>query len=176
MIYRIDVGIVAPVEETELADRVETAVTNLFPNATLTREPGRISELLHRQEILDAARNAMSARRSGPYFSFSLKKAAAFEGVVNFSVGEPAELGEIDVEVRVDEPTVEAFVDHVAPPTEDGPTDHRLITLSARADRRARSPRASRPRAARTRGGTRWRRRAARRLLARPLRHPSGAS
>ncbi len=130
MIYRIDVGIVAPVEETELADRVETAVTNLFPNATLTREPGRIvgethsldhfSELLHRQEILDAARNAMSARRSGPYFSFSLKKAAAFEGVVNFSVGEPAELGEIDVEVRVDEPTVEAFVDHVAPPTEDG--------------------------------------------------------
>jgi uncharacterized protein len=130
MIYRIDVRIVAPVKDTELADRVETAVTNLFPNATLTREQCRIvgethsldhfSELLHRQEILDAARNAMRTREAGPYFSFSLKKGAAFEGVVNFSVDEPAELGEIDVEVRVDEPTVEEFVDHVAPPTEDG--------------------------------------------------------
>ncbi|WP_331235384.1 coaE operon protein [Natronorarus salvus] len=130
MIYRIDVGITAPVKGTEIPERVETAVRNVFPNATLTREADRIvgethsldhfSELLHRQEILDTARNAMSSRRSGPYFSFSLKKGPAFEGVVNFAVGESNELGEIDVEVRVEEPSVEEFVDHVAPPTEDG--------------------------------------------------------
>jgi predicted RNA binding protein with dsRBD fold (UPF0201 family) len=49
-----------------------------------------------------------------------LKKQAAFEGVVNFAVGEPDELGEIDVEVRVREPDVESFVDYVAPETDEG--------------------------------------------------------
>ena len=53
-------------------------------------------------------------------FSFALKKQAAFEGVVNFAVGEPDELGEIDVTVRVREPDVESFVDYVAPETDDG--------------------------------------------------------
>jgi hypothetical protein len=35
-------------------------------------------------------------------------------------VGESDELGEIDVDVRVREPDVEAFVDYVAPETDDG--------------------------------------------------------
>jgi predicted RNA binding protein with dsRBD fold (UPF0201 family) len=130
MIYRIEASIAVPVEDTEVTDRVRDAVTNLFVNAELHSEDGRLvgtthsldqfSELLHRQEILDTARSEFFRRQSGQYFSFSLKKQAAFQGVVNFAVGESDELGEIDVEVRVDEPDVDAYIDHVAPPTEDG--------------------------------------------------------
>ena len=105
------------------------------------------SELLHDQEILDTARGQFLADRRerrdvcvaapdqrhrhvergqfladrrGDTFSFDLKKQAAFQGVVNFAVGDPAELGDIHVRVTVTEPSVEDYIDHVAPPTEDG--------------------------------------------------------
>ena len=130
MIYRIDVQITAPVRDTEVTDRVADAVANLFPGANIEREPGEIraethsldhfSELLHRQAILDSARGEFFGDRQGETLSFDLKKQAAFEGVVNFAVGDPSELGEIHVRVRVHEPSVEAYVDHVVPPTEDG--------------------------------------------------------
>ena len=130
MIYRIDVQVTAPVRDTEVTDRVADAVTNLFPGADIECEPGEIraethsldhfSELLHRQAILDSARGEFFGDRQGETLSFDLKKQAAFEGVVNFAVGDPSELGEIHVRVRVHEPSVEAYVDHVAPPTEDG--------------------------------------------------------
>lgn len=130
MIYRIEASITVPVEDTEVTDRVRDAVTNLFPNANVEAKEGEIvgtthsmdhfSELLHRQEILDTARSEFFRRRSGSYFSFSLKKQAAFQGVVNFAVGEEDELGEIDVEVRIEDPDVESYIDHIAPPTEEG--------------------------------------------------------
>ncbi|WP_254766404.1 RNA-binding domain-containing protein [Salinilacihabitans rarus] len=129
-IYRVDVEITAPVSDTEVTARVADAVANLFPNADIEESYGeirgethsldRLSELLHRQEILDTARGEFFSNREGDAFSFALKKQAAFEGRVNFAVGEPAELGDIAVRVRVDEPSVEEYVDHVAPPTEDG--------------------------------------------------------
>ncbi|AHF98396.1 hypothetical protein HALLA_05390 [Halostagnicola larsenii XH-48] len=129
-IYRVDIEITAPVYDTEVTARVADAVTNVFPNADLAESLGEIrgeahsmeqfSELLHRQEILDTARGEFFSSREGQTFSFALKKQAAFENRVNFSVGEPDELGEIAVRVRVDEPTLEEYVDHVAPPTEDG--------------------------------------------------------
>ncbi|MFC6719601.1 RNA-binding domain-containing protein [Natrialbaceae archaeon GCM10025810] len=129
-IYRVDVEITAPVYDTEVTARVADAVANVFPNAELEESFGEIrgethsldhfSELLHRQEILDTARGEFFSKREGNAFSFSLKKQAAFEDRVNFSVGEPGELGEISVRVRVDEPSLEEYVDHVAPPTEDG--------------------------------------------------------
>ncbi|WP_273835673.1 RNA-binding domain-containing protein [Halococcus sp. PRR34] len=130
MIYRVDVQITAPVRDTEVTDRVVDAVANLFPEADIEREPGeiraethsldRFSELLHRQAILDSARSEFFGGRQGETVSFDLKKQAAFESVVNFAVGEPSELGEIHVRVRVHEPSVEEYVDHVAPSTEDG--------------------------------------------------------
>jgi uncharacterized protein len=129
-IYSVDVEITAPVYDTEVTSRVADAVTNVFPNADLEEEFGEIrgevhsldhfSELLHRQEILDTARGEFFGNREGDAFSFALKKQAAFEDRVNFSVGEPDELGEIAVRVRVHEPDVENYVDHIAPPTEDG--------------------------------------------------------
>jgi predicted RNA binding protein with dsRBD fold (UPF0201 family) len=129
-IYSVDVQITAPVMPTEVTDRVRDAVTNLFPEADIESGHGellgeahgleRFSERLHEQEILDTARNRFFDGQQGDTFAFDLKKQAAFQGVVNFAVGEPSELGDIHVRVTVREPSVEAYIDHVAPPTEDG--------------------------------------------------------
>ena len=129
MIYRIEAEVTAPVYDTEVTDRVADAIVHLFPNAEPERRHGELtatvhdlehfSELLHRQEILDTARGTFLSNRQGDSFSFQLKKQAAFEGVVNFVV-EPGELGAITVRVTVEEPDVESYVDHVAPPTEGG--------------------------------------------------------
>lgn len=130
MIYSIDVRIEVPVRDTEATDRVDDAVRNVFPDAEPVHEDGRLvaeahtldafSDVLHEQEILDTARRVFLRNSTDEGFAFSLKKQAAFEGVVNFAVGEPDELGEIDVDVRVREPDVDAFVDYVAPETDDG--------------------------------------------------------
>ena len=130
MIYSIDVRIEVPVRDTEVTDRVDDAVRNVFPDAEPVHEDGRLvaeahtldafSDVLHEQEILDTARRVFRQNRTEEGFAFSLKKQAAFEGVVNFAVGESDELGEIDVEVRVREPDVESFIDYVAPETDEG--------------------------------------------------------
>jgi len=130
MIYSIDIEITAPVRDTEVTDRVADAVTNLFPEAEISEEFGEIhaqahsmdhfSEQLHRQEILDTARGAFFENREGDTFTFELKKGPAFQGRVNFAVGNPDELGDIHVRVDVTEPSVEEFIDAVAPSTEDG--------------------------------------------------------
>jgi predicted RNA binding protein with dsRBD fold (UPF0201 family) len=129
-VYRVDVQITAPVMPTEVTDRVHDAVTDLFPEADIDEDHGELlgeahsletlSERIHEQEILDTARGQFFGGQQGDTFSFDLKKQAALQGVVNFAVGEPAELGDIHVRVTVHEPSVEAYVDHVAPPTEDG--------------------------------------------------------
>jgi predicted RNA binding protein with dsRBD fold (UPF0201 family) len=130
VIYSIDVRIEVPVRDTEVTDRVDDAVRNVFPDAEPVHEDGRLvaeahtldafSDVLHEQEILDTARRVFLRNSDGEGFSFSLKKQAAFEGIVNFAVGESDELGEIDVDVRVREPDVESFVDYVAPETDEG--------------------------------------------------------
>ena len=130
MIYSIDVRIVAPVRDTEVTDRVRDAVANVFPNAEFVHEPGQLvaethtldpfSDKLHEQEILDSARREFENRATDDGFSFALKKQAAFEGHINFAVGNPDELGDIEVQVTVREPSVEEFIHHIAPPTKDG--------------------------------------------------------
>ena len=129
-VYSIDVEITAPVYDTEVTDRVEDAITNIFPGAEIESRPGELaatthslehlSERLHQQTILDTARMEFFGTQRGDGFTFALRKQAAFEGYVNFAVDEPAELGNIHVSVRVEHPDVESFVDRIAPPTEDG--------------------------------------------------------
>jgi predicted RNA binding protein with dsRBD fold (UPF0201 family) len=129
-VYSVDVEISAPVNDTEVTARVADAIRNLFPEADPTHREGELSagvhslkgfsEELHRAEILDTARSVFFNNLAGDRFAFDLKKQAAFEGRVNFAVGEPAELGDIHVVVTVREPDAEAFIDYVAPPTEDG--------------------------------------------------------
>lgn len=130
MIHQIDVRIEAPVRDTEVTDRVSDAVHNLFPTAELDHQSGTLvgethsmdafSEQLHEQEILDTARREITRREGEEGFSFALKKQAAFKNVINFAVGSPDELGDIEVHVTVAEPGVEAFIDYIAPPTREG--------------------------------------------------------
>ena len=130
MIYSVHVRVVAPVNDTEGTDRVADAIRNVVPDAEPVHEEGRLvaethtldafSDVLHEQEILDTARRVFLRNSTTEGFSFALKKQAAFEGIVNFAVGEPDELGEIDVTVHVREPGVESFIDYVAPETDEG--------------------------------------------------------
>ena len=130
MIYRIDVEITAPVNATEVTGRSTDAISSLLPEAEMESHPGELqarshsmehfSERLHEQAILDTARGAFFANEEPNAFSFDLKKQAAFDGTINFAVGSGSELGDIHVRVTVHEPDVESFIDHVAPPTEDG--------------------------------------------------------
>ncbi len=130
MIHSIDVEINAPVYDTEVTHRVEDGITNIFPAAEPEHQHGELtatvhdleqfSELLHRHEILDTARGVFFDNRRGNSFSFRLNKQAAFEGVVNFVVDEPGELGAIAVQVTVEEPSLEEFIDYIAPRTEEG--------------------------------------------------------
>jgi len=127
--YSVDVRVVAPVAATELPERVEQAVREIFPEAELEREADRIVAATHtvetfawklrEQRILDTARGALLTGQSGERIAFELKKQAAFEGVVNFAVGNEAELGDIEVEMVVREPTAEEFVHALAPPTDE---------------------------------------------------------
>jgi len=130
MNYAIEAEITAPVHDTEVTDRVADALTAVFPETDPEHQYGELtatthdleqfSELLHRQEILDTARGVFFDNRRGDTFAFQLKKQAAFVGVVNFVVDDPGELGAITARVRVEDPSVEEFIDHIAPPTEDG--------------------------------------------------------
>lgn len=129
MIYRIDVQISVPLKATEVVDRVEDCITNLFPNADVRESPGEMiaethsmdhfAERLREQSIQATARDVFRRRTTGDTFDFELKKQAALQGVVNFSVGNPDELGDMHVRVRVEEPAVEEFIDHIAPPGEE---------------------------------------------------------
>ncbi|GAA0224095.1 RNA-binding domain-containing protein [Haladaptatus pallidirubidus] len=130
MIYSVDIQITAPVQDTEIEARVADAIENVFPGAEVESGHGELiakahsveefSEALHRQEILDTARGEFFGGQEGNALSFSLKKQAAFQGVINFAVGNPDELGDIHVRIRVNDPTVEEFIDYVAPPTKNG--------------------------------------------------------
>lgn len=129
-VYRAEVRAIAPVRDTEVPERVADAIRNLFPEADVEFEEGRVvgrthslthfSERLHEQAILDTARKQFFAEQYGDAIHFELKKLAAYQGVINFSVGSPAELGDIEVRIAIEEPSVEEFVDLVAPPTEEG--------------------------------------------------------
>lgn len=131
--YRIDVEVTAPVYPTELHDRVERAITALFPEADVEARDGELvghahaldhlAERLREQAIVDTARDVFREGIDGDSFAFDLKKQAAYEGVVNFAVGRPAELGELHVRVRVEEPSVEGFIDRLAPRTAPGDGD-----------------------------------------------------
>lgn len=128
--YAIDAEITAPVYDTEVEDRVAHAIRGVFPDADPEFQYGELSatvhslehfsKLLHRQEILDTARGVFFGNQQGETFSFRLKKQAAFEGLVNFVVDDPGEIGVITVRLQVTEPSVEELIDHIAPPTEDG--------------------------------------------------------
>ncbi|MFB6069079.1 MAG: coaE operon protein [Halobacterium sp.] len=130
VVYSVDVRVSAPVQPTEVTDRVVDAVLGLFPNADVDASSERVvaeahsvetfREQLFEQRILDTARKQFLEHRDPEGFSFDLKKQAAFNGKVNFAVGSPDELGDVHVDVSVAEPDVDEFIDYLAPETEGG--------------------------------------------------------
>ena len=132
MIYSVDVDVTAPVRATELTDRVREAIQTVFPAAEPVESHGelratvhdleRFSELLHRREIPDTARDHLRANVRGEQFSFRLKKQPALESVVTFEVDESAELGAIAVQVHVDEPDPETFIEYLTTKEQEEPS------------------------------------------------------
>jgi predicted RNA binding protein with dsRBD fold (UPF0201 family) len=128
--YQIDVRLEAPVKPTEVESRVAEAITALFPESEVETQGDRVTAEAHdishfrkrlfEQRILDTARSELFANRGPNGFSFELKKQAARNGVVNFAVGNPDELGDVEVAVTVHEPDVESVIDYLAPATDDG--------------------------------------------------------
>lgn len=128
--YKVDARIGAPVNPTEVESRVVEAVRTLFPESEVSIQGDRVSAETHdlshfrkrlfQQRILDTARSEFFANRGPNGFSFELKKQAARNDVVNFAVGDPGELGEIEVAITVHDPDVESFIDYMAPATEAG--------------------------------------------------------
>ena len=124
----------APVNPTEVQEKVELAILNFFPvtlelqdNVTprLYGEGGfeslRTLHLRLREErILDTARRLFLNGIEGDATRFRLNKQVAFTGKLNFPAGEES-LGSIDVEISADnEDELLTIIDWLAPQTEDG--------------------------------------------------------
>lgn len=115
MIYRIDVEAVGPVNPTEDPTAVRQAIGSLLPDADIEHGHGeivgrghsidRLTELFAKQRIQETARAALLESIDGDTIAFTVSKQAAHAGVVNFALDEPAELGDISVSIRVDQPS-----------------------------------------------------------------------
>lgn len=127
----LTVKVSAPVHDTELEEKVKTAVTNLFPlelhlkNSGITGE-GDIESLrtlhmrLREQKILDTARHVLLTGVEGNGTGFHLNKQAACAGKVNFSEGNES-LGSICVEITAgNKEELMKTVDWLAPRTIEG--------------------------------------------------------
>jgi len=130
----VKVAVFAPVNQTEVQEKVEKAILNFFPvtlELNVYSIPGLYGEgdleslrLLHlrlRQErILDTARRIFLNGIEGNSTQFRLNKQVAYIGKLNFPAGEES-LGSIDVEISADnEDDLLAIIDWLAPQTVDG--------------------------------------------------------
>jgi predicted RNA binding protein with dsRBD fold (UPF0201 family) len=129
----VKVKVSAPVNPTEVQEKVEKAILNFFP-VSFDQDsaiPGLCGEgdleslrLLHlrlrEERILDTARRLFLNGIEGYSTRFSLNKQVAFIGKLNFPAGEES-LGSIDVEISADnEDDLLAIIDWLAPQTVDG--------------------------------------------------------
>ena len=90
----IEISVRTPIHETEVQDKVERAIRNIFPDAALERSNNLIrgtshtletfANLLRAQRIRSAANVELMKRVSSNSFEFTLNKQAALVGKVNF--------------------------------------------------------------------------------------------
>ena len=117
----------ASVFPTEDGERVGRCLLNLFPEAELLEEGGRIvantenlsrfKEIIRNHRILDSTRAVMLRGLSENGIVFQINKQAAFVGKVSFVEGN-APLGHIDVVISGE--GLEAAIDDIAPGTING--------------------------------------------------------
>jgi len=130
----VKIHVFAPVNPTELQEKVEKAILNFFTVSLEFQDhtiPGlygegnlenlrRLHLSLREEMILDTARRIFLNGMMGNATRFSLNKQVAFIGKLNFPAGEE-NLGSIDVEISADnEEDLLAIIDWLAPQTEDG--------------------------------------------------------
>ncbi len=112
---------------TEDVERVRRCLLNIFPDAELREEEGKVTattgdlsrfkELIRNHRILDSTRAVMLRGMADDAIRFLLNKQAAFVGKISFAEGN-APLGHIEVIIGGD--GLEALIDDVAPRTVDG--------------------------------------------------------
>ncbi|MGD0819066.1 MAG: RNA-binding domain-containing protein [Methanomassiliicoccales archaeon] len=116
-----------PLRPTEEAEKVRTAILNLFPDSEITIGQGevvaktvsldRFKTMIRNQRILDSIRHSLLAGVSSGCTVISLNKQAAFVDRVSLSEGRTA-LG--NIEVTIESEGIERLIDVVAPRTVDG--------------------------------------------------------
>lgn len=116
-----DVKVTSPVYPTEVAERVEAAVMELFPDADVRVEDpavealtdrlvaedaslDQLRELFERFDMREHAREQLRDSVVGDVLEFTLKKQAAYAGRPSFDVG-GHELGALHVRVESPEPS-----------------------------------------------------------------------
>ncbi len=112
---------------TEEVERVRRCLLNIFPDAELGEEEGRVTattgdlsrfkELIRNHRILDSTRAVMIRGTFDNEIRFQLNKQASFVGKISFAEGS-APLGHIEVIIISDD--LEGLIDDVAPRTVDG--------------------------------------------------------
>ena len=105
------IDIETDIHPTESKDKVQSAIRNLFPDATFEKDGVRvlratakgldtIQERIANQQIRDSARRLLEKGARKDHLFFILSKQAAFAGRVSFSNDGP--LGDLVVIVRTD--------------------------------------------------------------------------
>jgi predicted RNA binding protein with dsRBD fold (UPF0201 family) len=131
---KVTVRVFAPVNPTEIREKVEKAISNFFPfelklqdfEITGLSGEGDLESLrtlhlrLREERILDTARNILINGIEGNTTKFLLNKQVAFAGKLNFPVAEES-LGSIHVEISAENMS-ELFkvIDWLAPQTIEG--------------------------------------------------------
>jgi len=126
---KVEIEIETDIHPTEDENKVVQAVKNIFPDAEIEIEGGKLKarawdlrklrDLLRRQRILDTARSELMRRRSGNEITIYLNKQTAYVSKVNFAE-EDAILSPIRVTFRLYGIPVGKFIDYLAPPTKAG--------------------------------------------------------
>ena len=135
---QVEIEITTDVHPTEDEEKVIEAVRNVFPDAEIKIEDGKLvavardlsmlRDLLRKQRILDTARSELVRNRRGNEITVYLNKQTATVSRINFT-DEDAILSPLKVTFRIYGVPVERFIDYLAPETRDGKPVKELETL-----------------------------------------------
>ncbi len=125
----VEIEIETDIHPTESDEKVINAIKNLFPDAEIKIEDGkligrarnleRFRELLRRQRILDTARSEILKGKSGNEVTVYLNKQTATVSRINFCDAD-ATLSPLKVTFRLNNIPFQRFLDYLAPETKDG--------------------------------------------------------